>query len=85
MPGINQFAVNRNVEHASRAFDELGFYTQCALYFGRQTGGLRQIVSGCAVSDGNLHDLFQRDCECRLIGGAKQSLIRDNFLDPTLR
>jgi len=62
MPGINQSAVNRNVEHSGRAFDEFGLGADCALDVSCQTGSLRQIVSGGAVGDRNLHSLLQLDC-----------------------
>ena len=63
VPRINQFTARGNIEHASSAFDEVGFNADCLFDFRRQTGGLRQIVSSRAVGDGDLHGVFQvRGC-----------------------
>ena len=59
VPRINQFTAGSNIEHAGGPFDELGFNTECAFDFRRQTGGLRQVVSSRAVGDGNLHGVFR--------------------------
>lgn len=53
-----QSAIGDNVEDADPACGELGLHSQLLRDFGRQTGGLRQIVSAAAVSDGNAHGRF---------------------------
>ena len=59
VPRINEFAAGSDIEHAGASLDEFGFTAECAFDFGRQTGGLRQIVSSRAVGDGNLHGVFR--------------------------
>jgi hypothetical protein len=48
-------AVDRHVKHATAALDEHGLDALGLLDLGRQTGGARQIISGDAVFDRDLH------------------------------
>jgi hypothetical protein len=53
--GEYELAVRRDVEDAARSPDELGLDPERLPDLGRQTDGARQVVSGNAVGDGDLH------------------------------
>jgi len=53
--GKDELAVGRDVEHAVRALRQLGVNPQGLLDLGSQTGRPRQVVSGNAVGDDDLH------------------------------
>ena len=55
--GEDEFTVGDDIENAVVAADEFGFDLQFLLQGGRQTGGLRQVVSTAAVFDRDLHIL----------------------------
>ena len=54
----NLFAVDVNVEHAACAFDQLGIHAELLFDRCRQTGGLGEVISLCAVFDGDHHCLI---------------------------
>ena len=58
--GVNQVAVDPNVENASPALDQLTNQIEFLLDRIRQTGGLREVVS--------LHAVFNRDLHRSLLG-----------------
>ena len=47
----DEIAVGDHIELAARSFDHLGFDAESVSNRGRQTGGLRQVVSNLAVAD----------------------------------
>ena len=51
----DQLAIDKNVEDSASALHQLGVDTDLLLDRGRQTGGLREVVSGRAIRDRNLH------------------------------
>ena len=51
----NGFPVGNDIKYAASAWDQLGFNSSLLCDFGRQTGGLRRVVSLAAVSDRNFH------------------------------
>ncbi len=53
---VNQLAIGHDVKNATATFDEFDFKSVGFLNCGRQTGGLRGVVSLNAVGDGNLHE-----------------------------
>jgi len=57
---VDQVAVDLHVEDAAPAFDELGLNVELVFDRFRQTGGLGQVVSISAVSDGDVHFAFSR-------------------------
>jgi hypothetical protein len=52
---VDECAIGNDVEDPAAALDEFRFDTELPGNFGRQTGGLRQVVSDCAVGDGDAH------------------------------
>ena len=54
--GEDERTVGHDVELATGADEHLGVDAECVLDRGRQTGGLRKIVSNFAVADRHLHD-----------------------------
>jgi hypothetical protein len=62
--GVDQLSVHLDVEDAVVALDELGLDTNLLLDLGRQTGGLREVVSTVAVLDRDTHvpTSFDRHC-----------------------
>lgn len=50
--------VGDNVEHPSRTFDEFSFHARFGFDLGRQTGGLREIVSDSTVGNRYVHGLL---------------------------
>ena len=53
----DQFAFDTHLENSSTALDEASGRSILLVNFGRQTGGLRRVVSLHAVFDADLHDL----------------------------
>jgi len=54
--GEDELAVGDDVELTAGARDDVGVDAERLLDRGRQTGGLRQVVSNLAVADRHLHD-----------------------------
>ena len=52
----NQFAVRCHVELTATPDDDVSVDAQRVIDRGRQTGGLRKVVSNFAVADRQLHD-----------------------------
>jgi hypothetical protein len=57
---VDEIAVGDDVEYAVVALAQLRLDTECIADFGRQTGGLRQVVSACAVGDDDIHVRLRR-------------------------
>ena len=53
--GVQQRSVGGDVEYAAAALDQVGVDAEFLRDRGLQTGGLRAIVSGAAVFDGDFH------------------------------
>jgi len=53
--GVEKLAVHVNIKDAAMTLDQLAIHPVLLLDFGRQTGGLRLIVSLCAVLDTDVH------------------------------
>jgi hypothetical protein len=53
--GEKQLSVGDDVEHAAAPLDERGLVAGLSCDVGRQTGGLRLVVSDAAVGDRDLH------------------------------
>jgi hypothetical protein len=53
--GVNQFAVDVDVEYASAAFYQNGLYRESVFQFGSQTDRLGFIVSLHAIGDRGFH------------------------------
>ena len=56
-------AVGDDIENAAMTLDELDLEAKLVADVGRQTGGLRQIASGDAVDDRNLHGFTREAAE----------------------
>jgi hypothetical protein len=52
---INEFSISVHVEDPTPPGNKFHLGSECLLHFGRQTGGLRQVISQGAVSYGNVH------------------------------
>jgi hypothetical protein len=61
----DHLAAGDDVEDSPGCFDEPGLDADFLFDFGRQTGGLRQIVSLSAIGDRDFHE--HADSECRLV------------------
>ena len=53
--GVDPVSIDLDVEDPAIALDELGLDAELVFQRGRQTGGLGQVVSACAVGDGRSH------------------------------
>jgi hypothetical protein len=53
-----QLAVGHDIEDARVSHDQLGFDVELIANRGRQTGGLRLVVSTPAVRDGQTHGII---------------------------
>ena len=62
---VDRASVDDYVEHAAAAANQLGLDADFLLDRGRQTGGLREVVSGAAVRDGDVHRQIVPQSEAR--------------------
>jgi hypothetical protein len=53
--GKNQNTISSNIEDAAATLDEVGLHSEFLKNFGRQTGGVRQIISTYAIFDRDMH------------------------------
>jgi hypothetical protein len=55
--GEHQLVIDDDIKGAVTSWNQLCFYTEGLAQFIRQTGGVRLVVSHCAVADLNVHSM----------------------------
>ncbi len=68
MLGVDEFSIGHNVEDAAAPLDQLHLGVERLLDGGRQTGGVRSIVSFNAVGNRDLHGRMRIEAD----GGVKR-------------